>query len=102
MDQGSGTSPLGRLNQPPLDDGSDIELEALGHGVEKNCLVLRDCAKVKRRLDFYGQKVIPSLIHQREGVHLEIGKVFHRWLAFPHALALGELLHQAFIVCVHK
>ena len=46
-------SPLGRLNQPPLDDGHDIKLEALGYGVEKNRLVLRDCAKVQGRLDFH-------------------------------------------------
>ena len=33
---------------------------------------------------------------------MEVGKVTYRWLAFPHALALGELLYQAFIVCVRK
>ena len=53
MDQGLGASPLGRLNQPPLDDEPDIELEALGHGVEKDRLVLRDYAMVQGRLDFY-------------------------------------------------
>ena len=52
MDQGPGASPLGRLNQPSLDDGPDIKLEALGHGVEKDHLVLRDCAKVQGKLDF--------------------------------------------------
>ena len=99
VDQGPGASPLGRLNQPPLDDGPDIKLEALGHGVEKDRLVLHGCAKVQ---GIYAQKIVPGLSQRREGVHLEIGKVSHRWLAFPYALALGELLHQAFIVCVRK
>ena len=54
------------------------------------------------RLDFNAQKIVPGLSHRCEGVHLEIGKVTRRWLAFPHALTLGELLHQAFIVCVRK
>ena len=102
MDQGLGASPLGRLNQPPFNDGPDIKLEALGHGVEKDRLVLNDCAKVQGRLDFYTQKIIPGLSHRREGVHLEISKVSRRWLAFPHALALSQLLHQPFKVCVSK
>ena len=78
MDQGPGALPLGRLNQPPFDDGTDIELEALGHGVEKDRLVLRDYAKVQGRLDFYTQKIVPGLSHRHEGVHLEIGKVTRR------------------------
>ena len=102
MDQGPGASPLGRLNEPPFDDRPDIELEALGHGVEKDRLVLCDYAKVQGRLDFYAQKIVQGLSHRREGVHMEIGKVTRRWLAFPHVLTLGELLHQAFIVCVCK
>ena len=53
MDQGPGASPLGRLNQPPFDDGPDIELEALGQGVEKDRLVLCDYAKVKGRFYLY-------------------------------------------------
>ena len=102
MDQGPGASPLGQLNQPPLDDEPDIKLEALGHGVEKDRLVHRDCAKVQGRLDFYSQKIVLGLNHRREGVHLKIGNVTRRWLAFPHALALGELMHQAFIIRVCK
>ena len=53
MDRGPGASPLDRLYQPPLDDGADIKLEALGHGVEEDRLILHDCAKVQVRLDFY-------------------------------------------------
>ena len=53
MDQGLAASPLGRLNQPPLDDEPNIKLEALGHGVKEDRLVLRDNAKVQGRLDFY-------------------------------------------------
>ena len=71
-----------------INGGPDIKLEALGNGVEKDRLVLRDCVKVQGRLDFYAQKIVPDLSHRREGVHLKIGKVIHRWLAFPHALAL--------------
>ena len=102
MDQCLDASPLGRLNQPPFDGWPDIKLEAMGHGIEKDRLVLRDCAKVQGGLDFYAQKIIPGLSHRREGVHLKIGKVTCRWLAFPYALTLGELLHQAVIVCVCK
>ena len=43
---------MGRLNQPPLDDGPDVELEPLGHGVEEDRLVLRNCTKMQGRLDF--------------------------------------------------
>ena len=53
MDRGPGASPLDRLYQPPLDDGADIKLEALGHGVEEDRLILHDCAKVQVRLDFF-------------------------------------------------
>ena len=102
MDQGPGASPLGRLNQPPFNDGPDIKLEALGYGVENDRLVFRDYAKVQGRLDFDAQKIVPGLSHRCEGVHLEISKFTHRWLKFPHTLALSELLHQAFIVCVRK
>ena len=83
MDQGLGASPLSRLNQPPFDDGLEIELEALGYGLEKDCLVLLDCAKVQSRLDLNAQKIIPGLSHRCERVHLEDGKVTLRWLAFP-------------------
>ena len=102
MDQGLDASSLGRLDQPPLDDEHNIKLEALGHGVEEDRLVLRDCAKVQGRLDIYSQKIVPNLIHQREGVHLKIGKVAHRWLTSPHTLTLSELLHKALIICVCK
>ena len=77
MDQGPSASPLGRLNQPPFDDGPNIELEAMGHGVEKDRLVLHDYAKVQGRLDFYIQKIILGLSHWCEGVHLENSKVTH-------------------------
>ena len=50
--QGPGVYPLGRLNQPPLDDGPDVKLEPLGHGVQEDRLVLRNCAKMQGRLNF--------------------------------------------------
>ena len=53
MDQGPGASPLNRLNQPHLDDGPNIKLEALGHGVEEDRLVLRNYDKMQSMLDFY-------------------------------------------------
>ena len=102
MDQGPNASPLGRFNQPPFKNEPDIEVKALGHGVERDHLVLRDCAKVQGRLDFYTQKFVPGLSHRREGVHLEIRKVTRRWIAFPHALALNELPNKGFIVYVRK
>ena len=52
MYQGPGASPLGLLNQPPLHDGSDVKLEPLGHGVEEDRLVLRNCTQTQGRLDF--------------------------------------------------
>ena len=52
MDQGSGASPLGQLNQPLLDDGPNVKLEPLGHGVEEDRLVLRNCVKIQDSLNF--------------------------------------------------
>ena len=52
VDQGLGASPLGQLNQPPLDDGPDVKLETLGHGIEKDSLVLHNCTKMQGGLDF--------------------------------------------------
>ena len=52
VDQGHGASPLGRFNQPPLDDRPDVKLESLGHGVEEDHLVIRNCTKMQDRLDF--------------------------------------------------
>ena len=52
MYQGPGASPMGRLNQPSLDDGLDVKLEPFGHGVEENRLILHNCTKMKGRLDF--------------------------------------------------
>ena len=52
MYQGPGASPLGRLNQPSLDDGPDVKLEPLGHGVKEDLLILRNCTKMQGRLDF--------------------------------------------------
>ena len=40
------------LNQPPLDDGPDVKLEPLGHGVEEDRLVLCNYTKMQGRLDF--------------------------------------------------
>ena len=33
---------------------------------------------------------------------MKIGEITRRWLVFPHALALSELLHQVLIICVSK
>ena len=52
MYQGPGASPLGRLNQPQLDDGPDVKLEPLGHGLGEDCLVLCNCTKMQSRLNF--------------------------------------------------
>ena len=52
MYQGPDASPMGRLNQPLLDDEPDVKLELLGHGVEKDRLVLCNCTKMQGRHDF--------------------------------------------------
>ena len=102
MYQGPGASPLGRLNQPLLDNRPNVKLEPLSHGIEEDRLVLRNCTKMQSRLDFNTQKIIPDLGHRRKGVHLKIGEIISLWLVFPHTLAVDELLHQALIVCVRK
>ena len=51
---------------------------------------------------FTHKKIIPDLSHGLEGVHMKIGEITHRWLAFPHALTLSELLHQVLIIRVSK
>ena len=35
-------------------------------------------------------------------MHLKSGEITSQWLAFPHTLALSELLHIALILCVSK
>ena len=102
MYQSLGVSPLGQLNQPPLDDGPIVKLVPLGHGVEKDHLVFPNCTKMQGRLDFNAKKIIPDLGHEREGVHMKSGEITSRWVAFPHSLAVSELLHQELIVCVSK
>ena len=52
MDYGPGVYPLGQLNQTSLNDCLDVELETLGHGIEEDRLVLRNCAKMQGRLNF--------------------------------------------------
>ena len=46
MDQGSSATSMSRLNQPPLNDRPDVELESLGHGVKEDRLVLGHCTKM--------------------------------------------------------
>ena len=52
MDQGSVAASVGRLNQPSLNDYPDVELETLGHGVQEDRLVLRNCTEMQGRLNF--------------------------------------------------
>ena len=42
MDQGYNAASVSRLDQPPLNDRLDVELESLGHGIEEDRLVLRN------------------------------------------------------------
>ena len=41
------------------------------------------------------QEIILDLGHKYEGVHLKSGEITSQWVAFPQALAVSELLHQA-------
>ena len=66
---------MGRLNQPSLDNRLNVKLEPLGHGVEEDRLVLRNCTKMQGRLDFNTQEIIPDLGHGREGVHMKSGEI---------------------------
>ena len=93
MDQGSGVASVGRLNQPPLNDCPDVELESLGHGVKDDHLVLRNCTEMQGRLNFNTEKMVPNLTYGREVLHLKGGELVGRWMALPHALAPSELLH---------
>ena len=47
MDQGSSAASVSRLDQPPLNDRLDVELESLSHGVEEDRLVLCDCIEMQ-------------------------------------------------------
>ena len=40
MDQGASATFVSRLDQPPLNDRLDVELESLGHGIQEDHLVL--------------------------------------------------------------
>ena len=46
MDQGINAAFVSRLDQPPLNDRPDIELESLGHGTQEDRLVLGHCTKM--------------------------------------------------------
>ena len=47
MDQGTSAASVSRLDQPPLNDRPDIELESLGHGVQEDSLFLGHCTKMQ-------------------------------------------------------
>ena len=47
MDQGASTAPVSRLDKPPLNDRSDVELDSLGHGVKEDRFVLGHCTKMQ-------------------------------------------------------
>ena len=47
MDQGTSVAPMSHLNQPPLNDRPYIELESLGHGIQKDRLILGHCTKMQ-------------------------------------------------------
>ena len=47
MDQGASAAPMSRLDQPPLNDRPDVELESLSHGVQEDRLVLGHCTKMQ-------------------------------------------------------
>ena len=51
MDQCSGAAAVGQLNQPPLNDCPDVELETLGHGVQEDHLILHNCTEMQCRLN---------------------------------------------------
>ena len=38
---------MSRLDQPPLNDRLDVELESLGHGIKEDRLVLCDCTEMQ-------------------------------------------------------
>ena len=52
MYKGPSASPMGQLNEPSLDDGPDVKLESLGHGVEEDRLVFRNYTEMQGSLDF--------------------------------------------------
>ena len=47
MDQGASAASVSRLDQPPLNDCPDFDLEALSHGVQEDRLVLGHCTKMQ-------------------------------------------------------
>ena len=68
MDRCSGAASVGLLNQPPLNDCPDVELETLGHGVQEDRLILRNYTKMQGRLNFNNKKIVPNLSYGREGL----------------------------------
>ena len=47
MDQGTSAASVSLLDQAPLNDRPDIELESLGHGIQEDHLVLGHCTKMQ-------------------------------------------------------
>ena len=47
MDQGANAASVSSLDQPPLNDCPDVELESHGHGVQEDRLVLCHCTKMQ-------------------------------------------------------
>ena len=47
MNQGTRAASVSRLDQPPLNDRPDIELESLGHGVQEDRLVPGHCTEMQ-------------------------------------------------------
>ena len=47
MDQGDSAASVSRLDQPPLNDRPDVELESLGHGIQEDRPVLFHCTEMQ-------------------------------------------------------
>ena len=67
MAEGSDTSPMGRLYDPPLNDMPDIELDTLNDRKQQDHFVPCDRGEMKAWLQSGTNKILPSLREQFEG-----------------------------------
>ena len=51
MDQGASAASVSRLDQPPLNDRLNVELDSLGHGLYEDRLVLGHCTEMQGRFN---------------------------------------------------
>ena len=102
MDEGSGTSPIGRLYDPPIYDMLYIELDTLSDRKQQDRLIPCDNGEVKAWFQGDTNKIVLSLWDQLESGHETSGHLGCGRVSFPHTSTVYKDVYHHLIVSVLK